>query len=254
MKKFTKQEILELYGQVTLGEISFSQMVEIMNERAEEPKFKEGDFLHSDWESGNVAIICRKINGSHIYYHASKSKHIGLVFDKGGFWTDDVGFRLATESEKKELIDALAEVGKRWNAENLCVEDIPKTKFKKCDKVRIKAGVSSKTHGSISPIFVTSMDNLIGKELTVESYGNLFVRCYGYYFLEEWLEPYVEELKKGDWAIFWDFNKELASIGKYNQFIDGVSFPHKDHRGVGWHNAIQFNSIEQYEKLINGEL
>ena len=136
--------------------------------------------------------------------------------------------------------------------EEPCVEDIPKPKFKKGDKVRIKDGVSSKTHGSISPIFVTSMDKLIGKELTVEDYGNLFVKCDGYYFLEEWLEPYVEELKKGDLAIFWDDGgQHRASVRMYGSLFTRDYF---DTGGVRWDNAIKFESKEQFEKLINGEL
>ena len=104
-------------------EISFSRMVEMLNEKVEEPRFKDGDFLHSDWESENITIICSKIIWDYIYYHASKSNDAGLSFEKNTYWPDYGDFRLATESEKKELIDALAEVGKRWNAEKLCVED-----------------------------------------------------------------------------------------------------------------------------------
>lgn len=87
------------------------------------PVYKDGDFLHSDWNGENITIIYRKRNCIRLYYHASKSNRIGLDFDKEGFWPDGGDFRLATESEKKELIDALAEVGKRWNADKKCVED-----------------------------------------------------------------------------------------------------------------------------------
>ena len=105
MKKFTKQEILELYGQVTMGEISFSQMVEIMNKRVSE------------------------------------------------------------------------------------AEDTP------------------------------------------------------------------EELKRGDIAIFWDDDKGWAFVGKYKGLLgNGSSFPHQDHRGNVWANAIKFESEEQYIKLLKGEI
>ena len=103
MKKFTKQEILELYGQVTMGEISFSRMVEVMNQRVSE------------------------------------------------------------------------------------AEDIP------------------------------------------------------------------EGLKKGDLAIFWDDDKGSAFIGEYNCFLKDVKYPYRDNRGNVWVNAIKFESIEQYEKLLKGE-
>ena len=64
-----------------------------------------------------------------------------------------------------------------------------------------------------------------------------------------------EEPKKGDLAIFWDYNKGSAFIGEYNCLsVNGSSFPHQDHRGTVWANAIKFESIEQYRKLLNGEI
>ena len=162
--------------------------VDSLIELVEEPKFKDGDFLHSDWGDENITIICRKINGNDIYYHASKSNTIGLNFDKDRFWPNHVDFRLATEAEKQELLDVLAKEGKRWNEEKKCVEDIP------------------------------------------------------------------AELKEGDLAIFWDSNKEGAFIGIYKQLTMGTIFKHKDHRGYMWKNAIKFESKEQYEKLIKGEI
>jgi hypothetical protein len=103
------------------------------------------------------------------------------------------------------------------------------------------------------------MDKFIGKELTVKEYSRLgwvvfYEDDYGYQFSEDWLEPYVEELKKGDLAIFWDSNKESAMIGKYDCFIGDVPFPHQHHRGDVWKNAIKFESKEQYEKLLKGEI
>jgi len=162
--------------------------VDSLMELVEEPKFKDGDFLHSDWGDENITIICRKINGNDIYYHVSKSNCLGLNFDKDRFWPNHVDFRLATEAEKQELLDALAKAGKRWDAEKLCVEDIP------------------------------------------------------------------EKPKRGDLAIFWDSNKESAMIGRYDYFIGDFTFPHRDHRGDVWKNAIKFESKEQYEKLLKGEI
>lgn len=224
--------------------------VDSLMELVEEPKFEDGDFLHSDWDGENITIICRKINGNHLYYHVSKSNSTGLGFEENKFWPNDGDFRLATESKKKELINALAEVGKRWNEGKKCIEDIPKRKFKKGDKVRIKKGISSKTHQHISPGFIVQMDDLIGKELTVDRYANGMVYTEeSYYLHEEWLESY-EELKAGDLAIFWDENKEYAKIGIY--LHRGVY--HYDHSNTSWTHAIKFESKEQYEKLIKGEL
>jgi len=356
MKTFTTAVIRGLLNLVHREEISFSRMVEIMNERVEEPRFKDGDFLHSDWDDENITIICRKINGNHIFYHVSKANSIRLGFDKDKFWPNDGDFRPATEAEKQELLDALekegkrwnaeklcvedipdelnfkegdflvkeyndndiyifvldritecgtiyyhchhsptydtteidsgygigrigdylhkslryadeseknllvaelAKKGKRWNAEKLCVEDIPQPKFKKGDKVRIKKGISSKTHQHISPGFIVQMDDLIGEELTVDRYANGMVYTEeSYYFHEEWLEPYVEELKKGDLAIFWQFDKTQAVVRLFENEQGGLfQIPtYVDNTGHWWANAIKFESKEQYERFIKGEI
>ena len=180
MKPFTKQEIRDLFNRVRMDEVSFTRMVEIMNERVSE---------------------------------------------------------------------------RMSEAEKPCVEDIPVRKFKSGDKVRIKEGVSSKTHNNIDPEFVKGMDDLIGKTMTVDSCTYDYVTCEGnrYTFSEDWLESY-EELKKGDLAIFWDLDKGSAFIGEYDYFIGYVPFPHQHHRGDVWANAIKFESIEQYRKLLKGEI
>ena len=171
MKTFTKQEVRDLLNQVIMDEVSFTRIVEIMNERVSER-----------------------------------------------------------------------------------VENIPVRKFKKGDKVRIKHGVSSKTHYNVDPDFVDEMDDLIGKTMTINVYtcGDNYVECeeIEYAFLEDWLEPY-EELKKGDLAIFWDDDKNSSCVRFYDTFI---SVYHYDIFGNGWDNAIKFESKEQYERLIKGEI
>lgn len=143
-------------------------------------------------------------------------------------------------------------------AEKKCVKDIPKCKFKKGDKVRIKDGVSSKTHRNASCKFMEDMDKYIGQKLTVahvgESahYGIYYTMTNGgYNYAEDWLEPYTEELKKGDLAIFWDKVKKHAIITFYERsYEDETCLRHKDIAGSGWENAIKFESKEQYEQFI----
>jgi hypothetical protein len=225
--------------------------VDSLMELVEEPKFKDGDFLHSDWGDENITIICRKINGNDIYFHVSKSNCLGLKFDKNGFWPNHVDFRLATEAEKQELLDALAKEGKRWNAEKKCVEDMPKHKFKKGDKVVLKSGYKK----SDGLIYLDVFDLLIGKPLTIRGYTDTgyvhFSDC-PYCFQEDWLEPYVDELKEGDLAIFWDnVSRRYASVRIFGRLtVRGYC----DIMGVCWDNAIKFESKEQFEKLIKGEI
>jgi uncharacterized protein YodC (DUF2158 family) len=396
MKKFTTTEIVNLLNQVYRGEISFSQMVEVINERVneiDEPQYKDGDFVVN--KRGDI-LIFKKKDENKIYDHAFFNNVLGLSIAQMSPSYSPIR-RHATEAEKQILIDALEKEGKRWNAEKKCIEDIPKRKFKKGDKVRIKDGISSKTHYNAIPAFVGGMDKFIGKELTVENYSEGgFVIYDRYYFSEDWLEPYVEdipkrkfrtgdkvkikdgisskthcniypwfldemddligktmtvdkytdggkyvaceetesifredwlepyvedipkckfnvgdkvvlksgykksdkliyldvfdlfigkkitvagytdirsvffsdcpyifdedwlepyeELKEGDLAIFWDDNKDAAVIGKYSRFTVGQPFPHSNHRGDIWKNAIKFESKEQYKKLLKGEI
>lgn len=225
--------------------------VDSLMELVEEPKYKDGDFVVN--EAGSILIFKKEVGGF-IYDHAYFSKSLWRVIF-ADLQTGSPIKCFATEDEKQRMLDALAKKGKRWNEEKLRVEDIPQPKFKKGDKVRIKKGISSKTHQHISPGFIVQMDDLIGEELTVDRYANGMVYTEeSYYFHEEWLEPYVEELKKGDLAIFWDSDQAEARIGAYNQFYDGSPFPHEDHIGNGFRKAIKFESKEQFEKLINGEL
>ncbi len=126
MKKITTEEIRDLFNRVMIEEISFSEMVEVINERVSEEgvsKFKDGDFLHSDWDDENVTLICKKQKGNKIYYHVYKSKSFGVTFDKT-YWSNDGDFRYATEAEEQELIDAIAKEGKIWNTKKKCIEDI----------------------------------------------------------------------------------------------------------------------------------
>ncbi len=265
MKNFTtKQEIRDLLNKVIMDEVSFTRMVEILNERVNERvnqsevnEFKEGDFLHSDWDDENITLIIKNKEDCRIYYHASKSCYYGTVLNDSRYWRDEGDFRHATEAEKQELLDALEKEGKRWDEEKKCIEDIPKRKFKKGDKVRIKEVVSSKTHNRVNPGFAGDMDELIGKTMTVDRYTDWdnYVKCEGieWVFPEDWLEPY-EELKEDDLAIFWDVDKGTAIIGKYDYLIRNSPYPHKDKRGNVWRKAIKFESKEQYEKLLKGEI
>lgn len=221
-------------------------------------EYKEGDFLHSDWENENITIIYRKRNCIHLYFHASKSNRTGLSFDKDGYWPDDGDFRLATESEKKELIDALAEVGKRWNADKKCIEDIPKRKFKAGDKVKIKDGVSSETHRGVGPGFVDTMDKFIGKELTVKEYRiRGWVVFYGdgyeYEFSEDWLEPWSDEPKVGDWVIFWDYSPKAAKVGVLTGIRSDSGYKYRIDGEVHWMHAVKWDGTKEHlEKVRKG--
>lgn len=147
---------------------------------------------------------------------------------------------------------------KRYD-DKIVIEFIPKEpKFKIGDKVRIKDGISSKTHRYVTPCFASEMDEFIGKELTVEGYRNGFVLLnedyYKCFFIEDWLEPYTEEPKKGDLAIFWDNECSNHMIRLYHaKSQSGGSYC--DNFGTVWDNAVKWDGTkEQFEKVLRGEI
>jgi len=217
-------------------------------ELVEEPKYKDGDFVVNEFDS--ILILKETRDGfvfDHAYLPASGELFIDKVAGYGGIK------RHATTEEKQRMIEALAERGKRWNAEKKCIEDIPKRRFNVGDKVVLKSGYKKQD----GLTYLTCFDLLIGEPLTIKGYTDIGNVCFSdcpYIFDEDWLEPYVEELKEGDLAIFWDSNKEGAFIGIYKQLTMGTIFKHKDHRGYMWKNALKFESKEQYERLIRGEI
>ena len=210
------------------------------------PVFKEGDFIYQE---DRVMIV-------HKYPHFYKA----LVFpslstkvyynSRYGLTFSSPSFRFATEEEKQFLLDALEKDGKKWNAEKLIVEDIPKRKFKLGDKVTLKSGYTSKSNLIYRSVF----DEYIGKELIVIDYtedGN--VKCNSsFYFAEDWLEPYVEELKEGDLAIFWDDATLYPLIRLYHAKQHNGN-KHCDNFGAVWDNAVKWDGTkEQFEKVSRG--
>lgn len=230
-------------------------VIEFMPKKAE---FKKGDFVYED---GRIMIIDESSENG-ITYHALiyPAYDLEVVYNRlyaPSMTLSSLSFRYATEEEKQELIDAMKKDGKRWNAEKLEIEDIPQPKFKEGDKVKIKDGISSKTHESIRPYFKSAMDKYIGKKLTVKEHtdnGHVIISedDLGYIFAEDWIEPWSDEPKKGELAIFWDNDdNESASIRMYDRkdysgYYDGCGFP--------WDNAIKFESKEQFEKILNGKV
>lgn len=109
-----------------------------------QPEFKDGDILHSDeTEYSDETIFIAKISGRVIGTYA----YIDL-FDKCVMIQNDTfkkseinAIRLATDSEKQQLFDALAKEGKAWDAKKKEVVDLkPKIELKPFDKVLVRDG------------------------------------------------------------------------------------------------------------------
>lgn len=108
------------------------------------PEFKDGDILHSDeTEYSDETIFIAKISGRVIGTYA----YIVLLDESVMIQNDPFkkseinAIRLATDSEKQQLFDALAKKGKAWDAEKKQIVDLkPKIDLKPFDKVLVRDG------------------------------------------------------------------------------------------------------------------
>lgn len=245
--------IHKLYIGEEIGKTPKGETIQILREvstttegNIEEPEFKDGDFVVS--EKGSMFIYKEEKDGE-IYDHAFLKD--GLIYTMNTATGSTID-RLATEEEKQFLLDALEKDGKKWNAEKLCIEDIPQRKFKPGDMVKLKDGMRDKR--GESPYFTIEMDVFIGKVLTVKSYnskGYIFLNEAGdWAFAEAWFEPYSDEPEFGELAIFWDNYKEHSNIAIYK---GRNSKGYIDHDNTPWFNAVKFESKEQFEKHIESK-
>lgn len=104
-----------------------------IEEVEEQPEFKDVDIV----VYGKSVAICRKIYKHTLYFYVSIDETFGLLFDDNRVSSE--GYRFATDEEMQQLFDALDKEGKRWNAENKQIEDLPKKyEFKPFQKVLAK--------------------------------------------------------------------------------------------------------------------
>ena len=107
-----------------------------------QPEFKDGDIVYmgNAWNE-YIGIIKNRTSGNQIetYAHCHKDSKEEAVL---GLWlnkNDSDELRLATNSEKQQLFDALAKEGKAWDAEKKAIVDLPKKcEFKPFDKVLVR--------------------------------------------------------------------------------------------------------------------
>ena len=102
------------------------------------PQFKNGDFVYED---GRIMIV-DKFYENDITYHALiyPAYDLEVVYNRLYAPTtplSSLSFRHASDVEKQILIDAMKKDGKRWNAEKLCIEDIPKSNTPEQGKLAI---------------------------------------------------------------------------------------------------------------------
>lgn len=153
---------------------------------------KNGDFL---FEDGRIMIAKSYPSNYHALIYPAMDDKV-LYNKRYGLHFSTTSFRYAIELEKQTLLDALEKEGKYWDEEEKCIKDIPKKKqrkFKVGDKVKVKSGISSKSHTH----FLHYMDIFLGETLTIKAYtvsGDVYIKEDGDNFIwsEDWFEPYKE--------------------------------------------------------------
>ena len=105
-------------------------------------EFKDGDVLFVKCNGSAFIEIFNYFKDDDLYDHAALSTKLQTIDICGNCPISKyeiVEIRLATDSEKKQLFEALAKKGKVWDAENKIVVDIKKEhKFKPFEKVLVR--------------------------------------------------------------------------------------------------------------------
>lgn len=105
-----------------------------------QPKFKDGDIVALVVRKCTHIAIFQSRQGAYIGFHAVLCQNDELLLEEP--FREDVGdieLRLATDSEKQQLFEALAKKGKAWDSEKKQIVDLPKKcEFKPFDKVLVR--------------------------------------------------------------------------------------------------------------------
>lgn len=111
-----------------------------------QPEFKEGDIVALMVRKCTHIAIFKSRQETYIGFHAVLCNNEQLLLEEPFREDDgDIELRLATDSEKQQLFDALAKEGKAWDAEKKQIVDL-KLKWtpKPFDKVVVRCGKADK--------------------------------------------------------------------------------------------------------------
>lgn len=125
-------EIISLIEEHYGGKLNLSTL-----EIEKQPEFKDGDIVALVVRKCTHIAIFQSRQEAYIGFHAVLCQNDELLLEEP--FREDVGdieLRLATDSEKQQLFDALEKEGKRWDSEKKEVVDLKsKCEFKPFDKV-----------------------------------------------------------------------------------------------------------------------
>lgn len=139
----TEKEKQKLFDVIKSNGFKWNAETKTLEKVLEENKiFKNSDIIVSTF--GNIAIFSHtKKNGTGqnvVYYHCLYSEKPIIKFkvlvDCGIGYVEDC--RLATEHEKKLMMEAIREYGYKWNKETKTLEKLIVPKFKVGDKIKHK--------------------------------------------------------------------------------------------------------------------
>lgn len=121
-------------------ELSGKLNMETLEIEKAQPVFKDGDIVALVVRKCTHIAIFQSRQEAYIGFHAVLCQNDELLLEKP--FREDVGdieLRLATDSEKQQLFDALAKEGKAWDSEKkIIVELKPKVELKPFDKVLVR--------------------------------------------------------------------------------------------------------------------
>ena len=137
--KYIKLDDNTAYGYIRELEKRCFGVLNIKTLKIEKPEFKDGDVLFVKCNDSAFIEIFNYFKNDELYDHASlctTQKMIDICGKYPIFKDDIVEIRLATDSEKKQLFEALAKKGKAWDSEKKDIVDLkPKVELKPFDKV-----------------------------------------------------------------------------------------------------------------------
>ena len=115
--------------------------------KKKQPEFKDGDVVFVRCKRFCYIEIFNYFKDDGLYDYASLSTTLQMIDICGKYpisKDEIVEIRLATESEKKQLFEALAKENKAWNAEKKAIVDLkPKWNPKPFDKVITRVDVNA---------------------------------------------------------------------------------------------------------------
>lgn len=122
-----------------------------------QPEFKDGDIVFMKGIKSELFANCifilkgeYKDGDERAFYYAFYNADDKYTLDEYGNTKVHYSLRLATDSEKQQLFDALSKKGKRWDAEKKQIVDLkPKVELKPFDKVLVRDSQSDKWRANL---------------------------------------------------------------------------------------------------------